>query len=80
MRSEGQKETKEVANNYVQKFESETHPGTFHYVRLGKDDVLYCTCPSWRYQHRPSNDRQCLHTRAVVADLAAQAQQYRLAA
>lgn len=65
----------------VQSFESKSHPGQFHAVKLGKDDVLYCSCPSWKYQHRHPNDRQCLHTRAVVAEMAAQrAAQYREAA
>ena len=31
-------------------FASESKPGHSHEVRLGADGVVYCTCPSWRFQ------------------------------
>jgi len=52
-----------------------------HSVKLGKDDVLYCTCPNWKFQRRRPDDRQCKHTRQVVAEMAqARMQQYKEAA
>jgi hypothetical protein len=28
--------------------ESNSKPGTYHEIRLGKDGVVYCTCWAWR--------------------------------
>lgn len=48
-------------------FPSESKPGHVHEVRLGADGVVYCTCPSWRFQKLTPSLRTCKHTKAFVA-------------
>lgn len=31
------------------------------------DGVLYCSCPAWAFQKKAPKDRECKHTRAVLA-------------
>jgi len=50
-------------------FPSKSTPGTMHEVRLGHDNVLYCTCPSWRFLKNGAVVRTCPHTRNVMAAL-----------
>ncbi len=45
----------------LRRFESNSTPGRFYDVRLGKDGVVYCTCPGWRYH------RHCWHLDEVKA-------------
>lgn len=43
-------------------FPSVSKPGHVHEVRLGADGVMYCTCPSWRFQRvTPSLREPCTH-------------------
>lgn len=51
----------------VARFESASKPGSFHEVRFGADGVLYCTCPSWRFQKNTPSCRCCKHTKAFLA-------------
>ena len=48
------------------KFPSASKPGTFHEVRVGADGVVYCGCPSWRFQKNHPSCRCCKHTKAVM--------------
>lgn len=41
--------------------ESSSRPGSFHEVRRGADGVVYCTCPSWRFQKNSPSNRTCKH-------------------
>lgn len=52
----------------VQSFPSRTSAGVTHDVRRGRDGVLYCTCPSWRFQESraPHRRTNCRHIRAVL--------------
>lgn len=50
-------------------FESKSKPGTFYEVRLGHDNVLYCTCKAWRFLKNGAVARTCPHTRNVQAAL-----------
>jgi len=43
------------------RFESSSRPGSFHEVRRGADGVVYCQCPSWRFQHNSPANRTCKH-------------------
>lgn len=49
------------------KFPSASKPGLFHEVRIGADGVIYCTCPSWRFQKNHPACRCCKHTKAFMA-------------
>jgi len=53
----------------VQSFPSSTILGDTHEVRRGRDGVLYCTCPRWRFQESRAPHRRvnCKHIRAVLA-------------
>lgn len=51
------------------KFESKSKPGTWYEVRLGHDNVLYCTCKAWCFK-KGDGARTCPHTRNVQAALA----------
>ena len=49
------------------RFASKSSPGSFHEVKLGADGVIYCGCPSWRFQKNHPSCRCCKHTRAFMA-------------
>jgi hypothetical protein len=49
------------------KFESESNPGTWYEVRLGHDNVLYCTCKAWCVLRNGAAERTCPHVRNVQA-------------
>lgn len=53
----------------VQAFPSSTILGDTHEVRRGRDGVLFCTCPRWRYQEgrAPHRRANCKHIKAVLA-------------
>lgn len=48
-------------------FPSKSRPGHQHEVRVGADGVVYCTCPSWRFQHNHPSNRVCKHTKAAMS-------------
>ena len=39
----------------LKKYESSSKPGTYHEVRKGDDEVVYCTCWEWK------KNKTCLH-------------------
>jgi len=39
--------------------QSKSNPSKFHEVRLGGDNVTYCTCWAWRMSKAPK--KNCLH-------------------
>ena len=41
--------------------ESRSTPGVSYEVRLGKDGVVYCTCPAWKFSR---GAKTCKHLRA----------------
>lgn len=43
------------------RFASKSNPSKSHEVRRGADGVVYCTCPSWRFQHNSPSNRTCKH-------------------
>jgi hypothetical protein len=45
----------------LRRYESKSHPGSYHEVRMGRDGVLYCTCPGWRFLK--GDIRTCRHIR-----------------
>lgn len=47
-------------------FASKSNPSKSHQVRQGADGNIYCTCPSWRFQHNSPSNRSCKH---IVAHL-----------
>lgn len=48
-------------------FPSASRPGHSHEVRVGADGVIYCTCPSWKFQRNHPSARCCKHTKAAMA-------------
>lgn len=50
-------------------FPSASKPGHVHEVRVGADGVVYCTCPSWRFQKLTPSARTCKHTKAALAKM-----------
>ena len=40
-------------------FESASSPGKKYEVRVGSDEVVYCTCPGWRHH------RNCKHIKGL---------------
>jgi len=52
---------------YYTTVRSETREGVTYEIK--RDTVtghLSCSCPAWRYQHLPTNERYCKHTRALM--------------
>lgn len=50
-----------IAPTVLASFPSASRPGSSHQVRRGADGVVYCTCPSWRFQHNSPTNRTCKH-------------------
>jgi hypothetical protein len=48
-------------------FPSKSKPGHSHEVRVGADGVVYCTCPSWRFQKNHPSARVCKHSQAAMS-------------
>jgi hypothetical protein len=48
-------------------FPSKSRPGHVYHVKLGADGVVYCDCPSWRFQKNHPSCRCCKHTKALLA-------------
>ena len=42
-------------------FPSKSNPSISHTVSRGKDGVVYCSCPSWKFQHNSPANRTCKH-------------------
>ncbi len=47
--------------NVLARFASKSNPSKSHEVRRGADGVVYCTCPSWRFQKNSPSNRTCKH-------------------
>lgn len=47
----------------ITKIESESTEGKHYEIKLGDDGIVYCTCPSWKYQEASPEDRTCKHLR-----------------
>lgn len=50
------------------RYASKSNPSKSHEVRRGKDGVVYCTCPSWRFQHNSPSNRTCKHIECWKAE------------
>jgi hypothetical protein len=51
----------------VGKFQSMTSPGKFYEIRRGKDGVVYCTCPAWKFQKKEyGQPRTCKHLKSLM--------------
>jgi len=42
-------------------------PKKRYQIRLGDDQVVYCTCASWRFSSGKGDAKTCKHKRAFVA-------------
>jgi hypothetical protein len=43
------------------RYPSKSNPSKSHEVRRGADGVVYCGCPSWRFQKNSPSNRTCKH-------------------
>jgi predicted nucleic acid-binding Zn finger protein len=55
-----------------------TEVGQSYEIKRGRDGVLYCSCPAWRFQRKPAAERSCKHMRAVAQLLTEQVNQSRV--
>jgi predicted nucleic acid-binding Zn finger protein len=46
--------------------------GNEYTVKQGRDGVVYCSCPAWKFQRKPAAQRTCKHVRRVADQLAMQ--------
>ena len=44
--------------------ESKSRPGVTYQIRQGRDDRIYCTCPSWKFSK--GKNKTCKHMKAVA--------------
>lgn len=47
--------------NVVARIRSKTDPSRVYGIHLGRDGVLWCECPSWKYQRLSPRERDCKH-------------------
>lgn len=51
---------------------SDSNPKVTYRISLGRDGVIYCTCPSWKFQKvAPKNRSACKHMKSVAKALSA---------
>lgn len=43
--------------------------GKLYTIKVGKDGNVYCNCPSWKFQHKPVEERRCKHFAQAMAEL-----------
>jgi hypothetical protein len=43
------------------RYASKSNPSKSHEVRRGADGVVWCSCPSWRFQKNSPSNRTCKH-------------------
>jgi len=43
-------------------FPSLSDPSRSYAVQTGKDGVIYCSCPAWKFQRLSPRERTCKHT------------------
>jgi predicted nucleic acid-binding Zn finger protein len=55
-----------MAYTVIQVVPSASRPNAFYEIREGADEVIYCTCPSWRFQSRKPGNRSCKHLQAFM--------------
>ena len=54
-------------------FELQISGQTANYtVKQGRDGVVYCSCPAWRFQRVPARQRSCKHIRKAARILQGQ--------
>jgi hypothetical protein len=50
-------------------FPIKSRPGAVYQVLMGEDGVVYCDCPSWKFQPEvPPEKRTCKHIRLWRAE------------
>ena len=54
----------------VYKIRSSSNPSKKYKVTVYDDGSFWCTCPAMRFQGVAAKNRQCKHTRQIVAKLA----------
>ena len=42
---------------------SKSNPAKAYQVTMGKDNVLYCSCPAWRFSGKGGRQKDCKHLR-----------------
>ena len=47
-------------------YQSASNPGKLYQVYLGEDEVVYCTCPAWKFSGNKGFTRSCKHTEKVI--------------
>src|SRR5271168_483245 len=50
------------------RYPSKSNPSKAHEVRRGADGVVYCGCPSWRFQKNSPSNRTCKHVEMWKAE------------
>lgn len=51
----------------IKKVKSQTDPGKGYEIRVDSHNLLYCTCPAWRFSS--GRDKDCKHLRSYRARL-----------
>ena len=51
-----------VKGDVLATYRSKSNPDRRYYINKAKDGSVYCSCPAWRFQHKPAKDRTCKHT------------------
>jgi len=45
---------------------SQSNPNLSYEIRQAKNGHIYCTCPAWKYQRKPVQERTCKHIKALA--------------
>jgi len=58
--------TAKFVPNVLATFRSDSNPSKSYEIRLGRDGVVYCTCPAWKFSSKKRGGHTCKHlTRAL---------------
>lgn len=52
----------------LKEYPSKSSPGKKHEVRIGADNRIYCTCPSWKFK-KGRGDGMCKHVKAYRKEM-----------
>lgn len=58
----------EKKDNAVSTMQSDSRLGVYYTVCVSDDGILYCDCPSWKFQHACAQERRpCKHIKRYLA-------------
>ncbi|MCG3204309.1 MAG: hypothetical protein KCHDKBKB_01024 [Elusimicrobia bacterium] len=62
---------KKTPYTVIEEMPSRSNPNRGYQIRMGKDGVIYCTCPAWGFSIKNHPTRTCKHLQVWAMQKAA---------